>query len=69
MSKKIIAVVGAGGKTTYIKNKAKEFLAQGKKVFVTTTTHMMKETDTCVSDDADNFQSFSLYYFLKEPRT
>lgn len=53
MSKKIIAVVGAGGKTTYIKNKAKEFLAQGKKVFVTTTTHMMKETDTCVSDDAD----------------
>ena len=53
MSKKITAVVGAGGKTTYIKKKAKEYVNQGKKVFVTTTTHMMKEADTLVSDDAD----------------
>lgn len=53
MNKRIITVVGAGGKTTYIKNRAKEFLKQGKKVFVTTTTHMMKEADTIVSDDAD----------------
>lgn len=53
MSKTIIAVVGAGGKTTYIKKKAKEYLEQGKKVFVTTTTHMLKESDTVVSDDAD----------------
>ena len=53
MSKKITAVVGAGGKTTYIKKKAKAYVNQGKKVFVTTTTHMMKEADTLVSDDAD----------------
>ena len=53
MSRKVIAVVGAGGKTTYIKRKAKEYMLQGKKVFVTTTTHMMKEKDTLVSDDAD----------------
>ena len=53
MNKKIIAVVGAGGKTTYIKKKAKEYLEQGKKVFVTTTTHMMSEEDTLVSDDAN----------------
>ena len=53
MNKRIIAVVGAGGKTTYIRNRAREHLAQGKKVFVTTTTHMMKETDTLVSDNAD----------------
>lgn len=53
MSKTIIAIVGAGGKTSYIKKKAKEYLEQGEKVFVTTTTHMMKESDTVVSDDAD----------------
>lgn len=53
MNRKVIAVVGAGGKTTYIKKKAKEYLEQGKKVFVTTTTHMMREEDTLVSDDAD----------------
>lgn len=53
MNKKIVAVVGAGGKTTYIRKKAKEYVHQGKKVFVTTTTHMMKETDTLVSDDAE----------------
>jgi len=53
MSKKIIAVVGAGGKTTYIKKKAKEYVTQGMKVFVTTTTHMRKEADTIVTDEAD----------------
>ena len=53
MIKKVIAVVGAGGKTTYIKNKAKEYRALGMKVFVTTTTHMMKEFYTVVSDDED----------------
>lgn len=53
MSKKITAVVGAGGKTTYIKKKAEEYTMLGKKVLVTTTTHMMREEDTLVSDDAD----------------
>ena len=36
----IIAVVGSGGKTTLIKKLAEQYRAQGKKVFVTTTTHM-----------------------------
>lgn len=49
----IIAVVGAGGKTSYIKKKAKEYREQGKKVFVTTTTHMYTEDDTLLTDDAD----------------
>lgn len=53
MNRKIIAVVGAGGKTTYIQHKAKEYLEEGKKVFVTTTTHMMREEDTVAYDDAD----------------
>lgn len=49
----IIAVVGAGGKTTFIKNTAKKYLEQGQKVFVTTTTHMMIEENTMISDDAE----------------
>lgn len=53
MNRKIIAVVGAGGKTTYIRKKVKDYLVEGKKIFVTTTTHMMKEYHTFVSDDAD----------------
>ena len=53
MNRKIIAVVGAGGKTTYIRKKVKDYLVEGKKIFVTTTTHMMKEDHTFVSDDAD----------------
>ncbi|MBR5596103.1 MAG: putative selenium-dependent hydroxylase accessory protein YqeC [Lachnospiraceae bacterium] len=48
----IIAVVGAGGKTTLIKKLAKEYLQQGKRVFVTTSTHMYREEDTLVTDDA-----------------
>lgn len=52
-SRRVIAVVGSGGKTTYIKNEAKKYLAQGLKVFVTTSTHMAIEEDTIVSEDAD----------------
>lgn len=51
--KRIIAVVGSGGKTTYIKNEAKKYHAQGLKVFVTTSTHMAAEKDTVISDDAN----------------
>lgn len=49
----IIAIVGAGGKTTLLKQKAQEYKAQGKKVFVTTSTHMFIEPDALLSDDAD----------------
>lgn len=51
--KKVIAVVGAGGKTTYIKNQVKAFRAKGLKVFVTATTHMFIEENTLLTDDAD----------------
>ena len=49
----IIAVVGSGGKTTLIKKLAEKYRAQGKKVFVTTTTHMFIEEDTLLTDDAN----------------
>lgn len=48
----IIAVVGSGGKTTYIREQAKLYRKQGKRVLVTTTTHMFAEPDTLVTNDA-----------------
>ena len=55
MSKKakVIAVVGSGGKTTYIKHKAQENVATGNNVFVTTTTHMYVEEDTALTNEVD----------------
>ena len=47
----IKAVVGAGGKTSWIKQQAKEYVSQGYKVFVTTSTHMFIEEDTVLTDD------------------
>lgn len=49
----IKAIVGSGGKTTLLKKMAAEYRAQGKKVFVTTTTHMFVEEDTILTDDAE----------------
>lgn len=49
----ITAVVGAGGKTTLVHTLAQEYKAEGKKVFVTTTTHMLQEPDTLLTDNAD----------------
>ncbi len=48
----IIAVAGAGGKTTYIKKLRDKYILEGKRVLITTTTHMMLESDTDLSDDA-----------------
>ena len=48
----MIAVVGSGGKTTYIGEQAKKYLAQGKRVLVTTTTHMYAKADTLYTNDA-----------------
>ena len=48
----IIAVVGSGGKTTLIKQMAKQFRAQGRSVLITTTTHMFPEPGTLLTDDA-----------------
>ena len=44
----IIAVVGSGGKTTRIHKLSRYYRSLGKKVFVTTTTHMKKEPDTVI---------------------
>ena len=49
----IRAFVGAGGKTTLIHEQAAAFRAEGKTVFVTTSTHMFIEPDTVLSDDPD----------------
>ena len=50
--KKIISVIGAGGKTTLIHRLAKEYQRKGKSVLVTTTTHMFAEPGTDLSGDA-----------------
>lgn len=50
----ITAVVGAGGKTTLVHTLAERYRSEGKKVFVTTTTHMFKEPDSLVTDCADD---------------
>ena len=49
----IRAFVGAGGKTTLIHEQAAAFRAEGKRVFVTTSTHMFIEPDTVLSDDSE----------------
>lgn len=43
---RVIAFVGAGGKTTLIQKMARELQENGKKVIVTTTTHMYRPDDT-----------------------
>lgn len=49
----IIAVVGAGGKTTRIHNLAEAYRKLGKKVLVTTTTHMYREDDCILSGNVE----------------
>lgn len=49
----IISYIGAGGKTTIIKNTAKRLLKEGKTVAITTTTHMYKEKDTVTGGVSD----------------
>lgn len=47
----VIAYVGAGGKTTLIRRRAMELRQQGKKVFVTTSTHMFREEGCIAGND------------------
>ncbi len=49
----IQAFVGAGGKTSLIKKYTRAYRAQGKKVFVTTSTRMFIEEDTLLTDDSN----------------
>ena len=52
MKNKIIAVIGAGGKTTLIHRLAEEYRRKGASVLVSTTTHMLVEPDTDLSCDS-----------------
>ena len=47
----ITAIVGSGGKTSLLKELAAKYLAEGKRVFVTTSTHMFTEEGTLCTDD------------------
>ena len=47
----ITAVVGAGGKTTLIHQLAAQYRREGKRVLVVTSTHMLIEPDTLLTDD------------------
>lgn len=49
----IRAIVGAGGKTSLIKKLASEYGKMGRKVFVTTSTHMFVEPDTLVTENVE----------------
>ena len=49
----IRAFVGAGGKTTLIHQQAEQYRAEGKRVFVTTSTHMFIEPDALLTDDPE----------------
>lgn len=53
----VTAIIGAGGKTTLLHSLAKKYIDEGKTVFVTTTTHMLIETDTLLTDDPDCIKS------------
>lgn len=52
----VIAIVGAGGKTSQIKNLTREYVQQGKKVLVTTTTHMGLEPGMVLSEKPDDIR-------------
>ena len=49
----IISIVGSGGKTTLLKKLAATYRAEGKRVFATTSTHMLIEEDMILTNDAD----------------
>ena len=53
----IIAVVGAGGKTSLIRDLTAQYRSEGKRVLVTTTTHMFIEEHTLCTDDAQQILS------------
>ena len=52
----VIAVVGAGGKTTRIHKLAEQYRKLGKKVLVTTTTHMYREDDCILSGNVEEIK-------------
>lgn len=53
---KMIAFVGAGGKTTTIYNLANELISQGKRVIITTTTHIYRPENIEIATDMEGIQ-------------
>ena len=53
----VTAVVGAGGKTTLIRELSARYRAQGKRVLVTTSTHMFREPSTLVDAQAAQIEA------------
>ena len=49
----VLSVVGGGGKTSLIFRIMEELTAVGKKVLITTTTHMAYEPDRPFAEDGD----------------
>lgn len=65
----IIAVVGSGGKTTRIHKLRDQYRKQGKKVLITTTTHMYKEEGVICTNQAEEIQkTLSLYGYCMAGR-
>ena len=52
----IIAVAGSGGKTTRVHKLAQYYRSLGKKVFVTTTTHMGLEPGMVLSENLEDIR-------------
>ena len=56
---KVIAICGAGGKTTMIRRLAEKYRSQGKKVLVTTTTKMFREAFTVTDSEKEMKQALA----------
>ena len=66
----VIAICGAGGKTTLCENLAKKYADENKKVCIITTTHMWAYDDVINVDDAykSEYKSGQIYTFGKLDR-
>ena len=53
----VTAIIGAGGKTTLLHSLAEKYIKEGKSVFVTTTTHMLIEPDTLLTDNPEEIKA------------
>jgi len=59
---RVIAFIGAGGKTSLIYQMTSDFLSAGNSVFITTSTHMQVEEDTDVSCDPVEIKSKLMFF-------
>ena len=59
----VIAVCGAGGKTTFCLNLAKKYIKLNKKVCITTTTHMWNMNSISDINKLTNIMPGIIYYF------